>query len=92
MPPDWQRTFKYWEEVYGDISREDLRKIKDKPLLRHHNDHTDMRIAKIQLYKRVGLKDKQWEIMFSTRVTRKVAKAVKEKSNTRAFHYRLFRN
>jgi hypothetical protein len=41
LPVDWIETKRIWKEDYGDISNEDLKKIKNKPLALHFNEHSD---------------------------------------------------
>lgn len=41
LPVDWGKTRKLWMEEYPDIDPKDWKKIKDKPLVYHLNEHTD---------------------------------------------------
>jgi len=38
---DYKKTKKLWEELYPDVTAKDLKQIKDKPLIRELNEHTD---------------------------------------------------
>jgi len=38
---NWKKTKEYWEELYGGKTAEEVKKIKDKPLVRELNKHTD---------------------------------------------------
>lgn len=40
LKPDWKATWKYWEEKYPNISRDEIIKIDGKKLVYHENDHT----------------------------------------------------
>lgn len=41
LRPDWGKTRKRWVELYGNISGEELKEIKNKPIIYHLNEHTD---------------------------------------------------
>lgn len=41
LPIDWPETKRIWKEDYGDISKEELKAIKDKPLVYLFNEHSD---------------------------------------------------
>jgi hypothetical protein len=41
MPIDWPSTRKYWEELYPDKTWEEIKKIPNKKLIIHTNEHTD---------------------------------------------------
>lgn len=43
---DWHKTRKKWEELYPKKSPEEIKKIKDKPLVYHLNEHTDNYVFK----------------------------------------------
>jgi hypothetical protein len=38
---DWKATKKLWQERYPGMSSEELKKIKNKPVIRELNEHTD---------------------------------------------------
>lgn len=40
LRPDWKSTLELWEKEYGKISKEELKKIPNKPLVYHTNKHT----------------------------------------------------
>jgi hypothetical protein len=43
---DWIETKKRWQELYSDKTIEDIRGLKNKPLVYHLNEHTDNWIMK----------------------------------------------
>lgn len=38
---NWKKTKKYWQELYPGKTAEEIKAIKDKPVIRELNDHTD---------------------------------------------------
>jgi len=38
---DWKKTKRYWQKLYPDKNEEELKAIKDKPLVRELNDHSN---------------------------------------------------
>lgn len=38
---NWNKTLKKWGELYPDKTAEEIKEIKDKPLIFHLNEHTD---------------------------------------------------
>lgn len=38
---DWGKSWKYWEEQYPDLSRKEIKKIKDKRVIFQTNKHTN---------------------------------------------------
>lgn len=41
LPINWKKTKEYWQKLYPDKSPEEIKAIKDKPLVRELNEHTD---------------------------------------------------
>lgn len=41
LMPDWGKTLKLWKEKFGDIDSEELKTIKNKPIIYHLNEHTN---------------------------------------------------
>lgn len=38
---DWKKTKEYWEKIYPDKTPKEITEIKNKPLIRELNEHTD---------------------------------------------------
>ena len=41
LRPDWAKTKEKWAELYKGASAEEIKKIPDKPIIYHLNNHTD---------------------------------------------------
>lgn len=41
MPVDWPACWEYWHQIYPDKTREEIKKIPNKRLIVHTNEHTD---------------------------------------------------
>ncbi len=41
LRPDWGRCRKIWKEMYPDKSWEEIKEIKNKPVIFHENKHTE---------------------------------------------------
>jgi len=41
MPIDWPACWEYWESIYPDKTRDEIKQIPDKKLIVHTNEHTD---------------------------------------------------
>lgn len=39
--PDWKKTLDSWREKWPNLTDEEILKIPNKKVLRHHNDHTN---------------------------------------------------
>jgi len=41
LRPDWAKTKKVWADLYPGKTMEELKEVKDKPIVRHLNEHTN---------------------------------------------------
>jgi len=41
LRPDWKKTKEYWAVKYGGLSAVELKKIKNKPIIYHMNEHSN---------------------------------------------------
>ncbi len=82
MPLDYGATLKVWRSKYGMLSMADFKKIKDKPLIRQDNAHTDGYKIKLVWDKTAtDMKGKYGYVFLMTRAHRRfLAKKLKEGS------------
>jgi hypothetical protein len=85
LPIDWKTTYEYWEALYPDLTREELKALDNKPLIRHLNSHTKQYVGKYIFARTFFLEDQSWRFEPSTRQKRALARTIKNSSNKRAF-------
>ena len=44
LAPNFKKTKELWEKIYKDIPYEEIKDIKDKPIIYHLNEHSDHKI------------------------------------------------
>jgi len=77
---DWDRTWKLWNDKYPGKTIEEIKKIKDKPLLHHLNMHSDGYVYEV-LWEKItsNVKGKSYYKFIPTRKNkRKLAKRILE--------------
>lgn len=83
--PDWNRTLKLWEDKYGTNDKEELKKIKDKPLLFYKNKHTSGYTFFIAWDKRVSNVKNQSKYLFIP--ARDFSRAIPKVQNKKQIDY-----
>jgi len=85
---DWQKTLAYWEEKYEGKTRDELKKIQNKTVIYHENEHTNGEfyrhlwdnLTAVVKYKRF------YKFKPSRQYSRLIATTVKDK-NRKIFYY-----
>ena len=54
MAIDWNSTWNLWNKLYPNKTREEIKKIPDKKLIVHTNEHTDGRVMRWYWDKRIS--------------------------------------
>ncbi len=85
---DWKKTLDYWKVKYPGKTKEELKKIKNKPVLYHENDHTKGefyqhlwdKLTSVVKYRRL------YKFIPSRQYSRLIAEVVKDPHRT-VFYY-----
>jgi len=64
MAINWKETLNLWERMYGDKSKAEYKKIPDKKLVVHTNEHTDGYVMKWYWDRRISNVKNQTVYMF----------------------------
>ena len=85
LPIDWKTTFEYWNKLYPDKTKEEVKALKGKPLIRFMNYHTKQYVGTFVLVRTFFLEDQSWRFEASTRQKRALGKVIKNSSHSRAY-------
>lgn len=82
LAPDWQACRRLWKEKYPDLSWEEIKKIKQKPMIFHLNRHSDGYVYKWVWDKStcIAKNSSGYEIEVVRAADRRLAKAVKDET------------
>jgi hypothetical protein len=85
---DWEKTWKYWEEKYPSLSRNEISNIKDKKVIYHENEHTNGEFYRHLWDKATSqVKYKSFYKFIPSRQYSRLIKEIVSKPNRTIFYY-----
>jgi len=82
--PDWKKTLELWEKEYPGKSKQELKKIKGKPMIYHLNEHTEGYVFKLfwNKYSSAIVNRQMYAIVLTFTNKRRIAALIKSNPNT----------